>query len=333
MPAVRGTASGRCVLERQAVHLADLQAETEAYPEGSAAARALGHRTVLAVPLLREGAPLGAINLRRDKVEPFTAKQIELVTTFADQAVIAIENARLFEEVQARTSELTETLEYQTATSDVLNVISRSPTDVKPVFDMIAESAARLCEAQYCFVYRFDGQLLHFVAHHGLTAEVLEINRRAYPAPPGRRSVAACAVLDRRVVQMPDVNADPDYALGAMAATGGYRSAIAVPILRHGLPIGSIAVTRAQAGLLPDRQIELLKTFADQAVIAIENVRLFDEVQARSQDLTRSVGELQALGEVGQAISTTLDLRTVLSTIVARATQLAGTDAGVIYEY
>src|SRR5262249_22245251 len=152
-----------------------------------------------------EGTLIGVMALARPMVRPFTAKQIELATTFTDQAVIAIENVRLFDEVQARSRELAETLEYQTATSDVLNVISRSPSDVEPVFDMIAESAARLCEAQYCFVYRFDGQLLHFVAHHGLTAEVLEINRRAYPAPPGRRSVAARAVLERSVVQIPDV--------------------------------------------------------------------------------------------------------------------------------
>jgi signal transduction histidine kinase len=228
---------------------------------------------------------------------------------------------------------LSEALGQQTATSEILRVMSGSPTDVQPVFDMIAESAARLCEAQYCFVYRFEGQLLHFVAHHGLTAEVLEINRRAYPAPPSRKSVAARAVLERTVVQIPDVNTDPDYALGAMAAAGGYRSAAAVPILRDGLAIGSIAVTRAQAGLLPERQIELLKTFADQAVIAIENVRLFDEVQARTRELTRSVGELRALGEVSQAISSTLDLQAVLSTIVTRATELSGTDAGVVYEY
>jgi GAF domain-containing protein len=266
-------------------------------------------------------------------VEPFTQNQIDLLTTFADQAVIAIENVRLFDEVQARTQELTETLEYQTATGDVLNVISRSLTDIQPVFDMIAESAARLCEAQYCFVYRFDGQVLHFVAHHGLTADVLEINRRAYPAQPSRRSVAARAILEGSIAQIPDVNVDPDYALGTMAAVGGCRSAVGVPILRDGRPIGSIAITRAQAGLLPDRQIELLKTFADQAAIAIENARLFDEVQARTRELTQSVEELRALGQVTQAVNSTVDLETVLTTIVAKATQLSSTEAGAIYVF
>ena len=158
-----------------------------------------------------------------------------------------------------------EALEQQAATSEVLRVIRRSPPNVQPVFDMIAESAARLCEAQFFAIYRFDGQLLHFVAHRSLTAEVLEINRLAYPAPPSRRSVAARAILERNVVQIPDINADPDYALGAMAAVGGFRSTVGVPILRDGLPIGCIAIARAQAGLLPSRQIELLKTFAEQA--------------------------------------------------------------------
>src|SRR5262249_48611746 len=141
-----------------------------------------------------------------------------------------------------RTRERDEALEQLAATSKVLRVISRSPSDVQPVFDMIAESAARLCEAQFCFVYRFDGKLLHFVAHRSLTAEVLEINRRAYPARPSRQSVAARAILERNVVQIPDVSADPDYAHGAMAAVDGHRSAAAVPILPCGLPIGSIAV-------------------------------------------------------------------------------------------
>jgi len=198
------------------------------------------------------------------------------------------------EQISALTRELQEAHEQQVATADVLKVISRSPTDVQPVFDMIAESAARLCEGQFCFVYRFDGQLLHFVAHHSLTPEVLEMNRRAYPAPPSRRSAAARAILERSFVQIPDINSDPDYVLGAQAMVGHYRSVVGAPILREGLPIGAIAVARAQAGLLPDRQIELLKTFADQAVIAIENVRLFDEVQNRTRDLAKSLEELRS---------------------------------------
>jgi two-component system, NtrC family, sensor kinase len=185
--------------------------------------------------------------------------------------------------------ELKEAREQQVATADVLKVISRSPSDVQPVFDMIAERARRLCDGQFCFVYRFDGQLLHFVAHHSLTPEVLEMNRRAYPAPPSRRSAAARAILERGFVQIPDIKADPDYVLGPMAVVGDYRSVVAVPILRDGLAIGSIAVARAQAGLLPSPQIELLKTFADQAAIAIENVRLFAAEQQRTRELTESL--------------------------------------------
>jgi two-component system NtrC family sensor kinase len=225
-----------------------------------------------------------------------------------------------------------EALEQLAATSEVLRVIRSSPTDVQPVFDMIAESAARLCNAQFCFVYRFDGQLLHFVAHRSLTAEVLDINRRAYPAPPSRGSVAARAVLERSVVQIPDVNADPEYALGSMAAVGGYRSAVAVPILRDGLPIGSIAVTRAQAGLLPNRQIELLKTFADQAVIAIENVRLFDEVQARTRDLSESLEQQTATSEVLKVISSSPgELEPVFQAMLENATRLCEAKFGLMW--
>ena len=154
-------------------------------------------------------------------------------TTDLQEQVVA-----LTRELTEAREQLTEAIEYQTATGEVLNVISRSPTDVQPVFDMIAESAARLCEGQFCFVYRFDGQLLHFVAHHSLTPEVLEMNRRAYPAPPSRRSAAARAILERGFVQIPDINADPDYVLGAQAVVGSYRSVVGVPILRDGLPIG-----------------------------------------------------------------------------------------------
>src|SRR6516164_4089050 len=201
------------------------------------------------------------------------------------------------------TRELKEAREQQIATGDVLKVISGSPTDVQPVFDMIAESARRLCDGQFCFVYRFDDQLLHFVAHPSLTPEVFEMNRRAWPAPPSRRSAAARAILERGFVQIPDINADPDYVLGAMAEVGKYRSVIAVPIIRSDLAIGSIAVARAQAGVLPDPQVELLRSFADQAAIAIENVRLFEAEQQRTRELSESLEQQTATSEVLKVIS------------------------------
>src|SRR5215813_630271 len=221
--------------------------------------------------------------------------------------------------------ELKEAHEQQVATADVLKVISRSPDDVQPVFDMIAESAARLCEGQFCFVYRFDGQLLHFVAHHSLTPEVIEINRRAFPQPPSRKSVAARATLEQSVVQIPDVYADPDYALGELAAVCGYRSGIGIPILRDGVPIGSIAIARAQIGLFPERQIELLKTFADQAAIAIENVRLFNETKEALEQQT-------ATSEVLKVISATPgELEPVFQAMLGNATRICDASYGAMW--
>src|SRR5262245_41930338 len=217
-----------------------------------------------------------------------------------------------------------EALEQLTATSEVLRVIRRSPNDVQPVFDMIAESAAKLCAAQFCFVYRFDGQFLHFVAHHSVTPEMIEINRRTYPQPPSRGSVAARSILEKSVVQIPDVNADPNYTLGALAAAGGYRTAIGIPILHDGLPIGAIAVTRAQAGSFPNRQIELLKTFAEQAVIAIENTRLFNETKEALEQQT-------ATSEVLQTISRSLgDLQPVFETMLENAVRICDAKFGKI---
>src|SRR5262249_9293480 len=229
------------------------------------------------------------------------------------------------EHLERLTREHNEALEQQAATSEVLRIISRSPTDAQPVFDMIAESAARLCEGQFCFVYRFDGQLLHFVAHHSLTPEVIEINRRAFPQPPSRKSVAARAILEQSVVQIPDVYTDPDYALGELAAVCGYRSGIGIPILRDGVPIGSIAIARAQIGLFPDRQIELLKTFADQAAIAIENVRLFNETKEALQQQTATTEVLEAIS------SSTGELESVFQAVLDNATRICGAKFGTLF--
>jgi GAF domain-containing protein/anti-sigma regulatory factor (Ser/Thr protein kinase) len=332
IPTVRGSVNGRCVLERRAVHVADLQAETEAYPEGSVIAQKLGHRTVLAVPLLREGAPLGTINLRRGKVEAFTDKQIELATTFADQAVIAIENVRLFDEVQARTRELTETLEYQTATSDVLSVISRSPNELQPVLDTIAQTAGRLCGAERTMITMLQEGKYHLVAHDRLPPDVVEYISEN-PLPPDRGSTVGRVALERKAIQILDVLADPEYIGLLWQRIGKIRTVLGVPLLRKGEVTGVIALAHTEVKPFVDKQIELVSTFADQAVIAIENVRLFNEVQARTDELAKSVDELRALGDVTQAVNSTLDLETVLSTIVAKAVQLSSTDSGVIYVF
>jgi signal transduction histidine kinase len=318
----------------------DLEAETEEFPEGSALARELGYRTILSAPLLREGVPLGAIILRRTAVEPFSDKQIELLKTFADQAVIAIENVRLFTELQEKNraltdahAQVTEALEQQTATSEILRVISRSQTDVQPVFDTIVKSAVRLCGGLFSALFRFDGELLHQGAEHNFTPEALEELHRVFPARPSRALGTGRAILERTVVLIPDVEVDPEYQHQAMSRAIGYRSGLWVPMLREGAPIGVIQVSRAEPGPFSDNEIELLKTFADQAVIAVENVRLFKELQARTGELTQSVEQLTALGEVSRAVSSTLDVETVLDTIVSRASQLAGAAGCSIYEY
>jgi signal transduction histidine kinase len=331
VPAVHGTISGRCVLERRAVHVADLLAETEEFPEGSSIARTYNyHRTTLGVPLLRGNAAIGCLVLRRSVVRPFTDDEIALVTTFADQAVIAIENTRLFEAEQARTKELAELLEQQTATSEVLNVISRSPTDVQPVFDAIAKSAAQLCDAEFCNVFRFDGELVDFAASYGTSMEVQDEIRRRCPVQPSRGFAAARAILSNAIENIPDIYADPEYAQGDIARAGALRSAVAVPMRKEGRPVGAIAVVRSYPGHFPERQIELLKTFADQAVIAIENTRLFEaeqaskrELQARTRELQESLEYQTATSEVLSVISRSPnDLQPVLDAIVATAHRL-----------
>src|SRR5262245_48622514 len=322
------TVVGRAILEGTVVHIADAQTDSEYSPVYQRTQRV---RTTVGVPLLRDGHPIGAIAVGRFEVRPYTDKQIALLQTFADQAVIAIENVRLFTELETRNAELREALDHQTATAEVLAIISRSPTDVQPVFAAIARSAAGVCEAELSAVYRYDGELIYVAANTLRSSEQRDAFARLYPMPPGRGTPVARAVLERRTQHVPDTSDDPEYL--ALLASTGFRSALAVPMVREGAPIGAIAVGRMKVREFTTAQIQLLETFADQAAIAIENVRLFKELEARTHDLTRSVGELRALGEVGQAISSTLDLQTVLTTIVARATQLSGSDAGVIYEY
>jgi len=323
----RGWVTGRAVVDRRTIHVHDLAAESDTeYPVGKAAQRQTGHRTTLSTPLLREGVPLGVISIRRMEVRPFSEKQVRLLKTFADQAVIAIENVRLFKELEARNRDLT-------ATSEVLQVISRSQTDVQPVFDTIVRSAVRLCDGLFSGLYQFDGELLHYVAHHNFTPEALEEVHRVFPARPTRTLFVGRAILERAVVHIPDFEADPEYEHQALSRAVGQRSGLWVPMLREGTPIGVIGVSRAKPGPFSDNEVELLKTFADQAVIAIENVRLFKQLEARTGELTQSVEKLTALGEVSHALSSTLDLDTVLTTIVNRAVQLSGADGGSILEY
>jgi len=250
-PLIRGSVNGRSVLDARTIHVADLMSEGSEYPEGSENARRYGHRTVLAVPLLRDGIAVGSISLHRAEARLFTEAQVALLQTFANQAVIAIENTRLFEAEQASKRELQESLEYQIATGEVLGVISRSPTDVQPVFNTIARSAAQLCKAQFCHVFRFDGVLIHFVASHGLSPKGAEAMRAKYPMPPGRASAAARSILTATVEEIPDVDADPDFEHGDVARLMNYRSIVAVPMTKDGRPIGAIVLVRSQAGRFP----------------------------------------------------------------------------------
>ena len=334
----RALAAGRAILERAVVHISDVELEAES--QQRAIARAVGWRSALVVPMLREGAPIGVITVGRAEPGPFSDSEIELLKTFADQAVIAVENVRLFNELEAKNraltmahAQVTEALEQQTATAEILRVISRSQTDVQPVFDAIARSAVRLCDGLFSVLFQFDGDLLHHVAQHNVTSEGLEEMQRIFPARPARDLLTGRAILERAVVHIPDVELDAEYQHRALSRAIGWRSGLFVPMLREGAPIGVIAVNRTEPEPFSENQIELLKTFADQAVIAVENVRLFKELQARTGELTQSVEQLTALGEVSRAVSSTLDVETVLDTIVSRASQLAGAAGCAIFEY
>src|SRR6516162_3318141 len=271
--------------------------------------------------MLREGTSIGVMAMHRLTVRPFSDKQIELLTTFADQAVIAIENVRLFEAEQARTRELTESLQQQTATADVLKVISRSTFELQPVFDTLVENAVRLCEAERGFLFRYDGEFLRSAAAYNVSPELREwVDRN--PIAPARYSVSGRAALERQTVHVPDVQSDPEYAY-AVRDEQPIRTTLAIPMLKGRDLIGTITIYRLEHRPFTAKQIELVETFADQAAIAIENVRLFDELQARTDDLSESLQQQTATADVLKVISSSPgELEPVFEAMLENATRI-----------
>jgi GAF domain-containing protein len=324
IPIVRGEISigepqYQWMREHGVLHIPDVRAENDFPMLGSRG----NFRTVLGAPLRQQGELIGYLNARRAEARPFTPAQIKLLETFADQAVIALENVRLFQELK-------ESLEQQTATSEILGVIASSPTDIQPVLDVVAENAAKLCEAKDASILRLENNTLRLVASYGSFRRVAEERPLSRSLPGGR------AIIDQQTIHVPDLQEQltefpPDAR--SQGLQGGTRTVLATPLFRENFPVGAIVIRRTEVRPFSEKQIALLKTFADQAVIAIENVRLFQELQQRTQQLVESVEEMKALSDVGQAVSSTLDLETVLTRIVSHAVQLSGTDGGAIYEY
>ena len=333
LPLSRESGSGSAILDRRVQHYPDIEHGAGVPMHTRRGCRPIGVKSVLIAPMLWEGRGIGAIFVGRATVGVFAEKEIALLKTFADQAVIAIENVRLFKELEARNRELSEALEQQTVTGEILRVISSSPTDLAPVFDAVAKSVSRLCDAPDVVIARAEGESMRFAASVGPFGQTFGPE---LAVPIVRGSVAGRAVLERRTIQVRDLAAESDdeYPEGkALQRRYGHRTMVAAPLLLGDTALGAIVILRGEVRPFSDKQVALLRTFADQAVIAIENVRLFKELQARTQELTRSVKELRALGNVGQAVSSTLDLQTVLKTIVSQVDQLSGTDGGSIYEY
>jgi signal transduction histidine kinase len=327
----RGSVAGRTALEQKTVHLPDCLAD----PEYTLLdfQKVGGHRSMLGVPLLRDGVTIAVIVLLRNAVRPFTDKQINLVTTFANQALIAIENVRLFEAEQQRTLELSESLQQQTATADVLKVISRSTFDLQTVLDTLVESAVKLCEAESAHIFRRTETVYQLAACRGYSREYEDYMRRRALAR-GRDSLVGRIALEGRMVHIPDILADSEYNQPEAAKLGRWRTMVGVPLLREGTPIGALTLTRSVVRPFTDKQIELLTTFADQAVIAIENVRLFDEVQARTEELSESLRQQTATAEVLKTISRTVfDLQRVLETLLENAVRICGAKHGMIFRY
>jgi GAF domain-containing protein len=325
----RDSVVGRVLLEKKAVQIADVLVDAEYnYPDMQKAA---GYRALLGVPLMRQGQPIGVLFLGRRTVEPFTDKQVELVSTFADQAVIAIQNVELFEEVQAKTRDLSEALTYQTGSSNILRVIASSPSDVGPVLKAIVENACELCDAYDCAVSLKDGEYMHFSAHHGPIPLILD------KWPINRNWTVGRAFLDRKPVHLHDVlSAEGDeFPDGQeLSRIMGHRTILSVPLVREGEGIGAVTLRRTEVYPFSDKQIALLQSFADQAVIAIENARLFNEVQAKTRDLTESLDQQIATSEVLKAIShSAFDLQPVFDAIAENSVKLCHAERAFIFRF
>jgi GAF domain-containing protein len=325
----RKSVSGRAVLEKRTIHLVDALNDPEL--TFAVAVEDQGSSVRLCVPLLINSEVIGVMALIRQELEAFNEPEIEVVETFADQAIIAIENARLFDAEQTRTRELQESLEYQTATGDVLEAIAGSTTDTQPVFDAIVTNAARLCEAEVSAVTIYDGEQVHLAAFNNLNDEAMALQQANYPMQPNRSQIGGRAVLDCEIVQVADVLEDPDYSQ-KLAQAGKWRSLMGVPLISQGQAIGAIAMAKSKPVPYSKRQVELIATFARQAVIAIENVRLFEAEQQRTHELQESLEYQTAMADVLNVISRSPnELQPVLDKIVEMAARLCEAEMALLH--